>query len=81
MLARTEELAMSDAIAERKRLAPHGPVGHAIVLGSIGTLLATLGAVGAMGRDLGPMWMPIALVITALPTTWYGAHLYANRKP
>jgi hypothetical protein len=36
------------------RLAPDRPMGHALVLGGIGMLLATAGAV--VMRDAGPAW-------------------------
>ena len=59
------------------RLAPHRPMRHVRVLGIIGTVLATAGAVTAITvADLGPSWYPIALAITALPCTWLGGVLY-----
>lgn len=61
------------------RLAPHSPVRHAVILGIIGFVVATAGAIGAITQyDLGPDWYPIALALTALPCTWIGAHLYAR---
>jgi hypothetical protein len=50
---------------------------HALVLGGIGLLLSTLGAI-TMGR-MGPAWYSIALIATALPCAWVGAKLV--RKP
>jgi hypothetical protein len=56
------------------RLAPRAPMRHAMILGVIGTVVATLGAVVAITRyDLGPSWYPISLAVVALPTTWLGA--------
>jgi hypothetical protein len=60
------------------RLAPRNPMRHAIVLGIIGTVLSTLGAIGGIMADLGPAWYPILLAISALPTAWLGG-LIAQR--
>ncbi len=59
-------------------LAPHAPMRHAMILGSIGLVLSTAGAIAAISMDAGPSWYPIALVITALPCAWLGGAL--NRK-
>lgn len=58
------------------RAAPHSPVRHAILLGIIGFFLTLLGAFAAMGKNLGPMWYPIALAISSVPTAWLGGRLY-----
>jgi hypothetical protein len=58
------------------RLAPDRPVRHAIVLGVIGTVFATAGAVATWNTDLGPHWYAIALIATALPCSWAGAKLH-----
>lgn len=58
------------------RLAPRNPVKHAVIVGSIGTVLAALGAVGAIVMKVGPAWYPIALAVSALPTAWLGGKLY-----
>jgi len=59
------------------RLAPTQPMRHAIALGLIGLVLATIGLLVGAGR--GPLWYPVALVITALPCAWLGGRL-ARRK-
>lgn len=51
-------------------LAPHHPLRHALILGGIGVLLSTAGAVAMW--DLGNHWYPIALILTALPCAWLG---------
>lgn len=61
------------------RLAPARPMGHALILGLIGTALATLGVVATWNLNLGPHWYPIALVVTALPCAWIGGALYRPR--
>jgi hypothetical protein len=49
---------------------------HALVLGTVGTLLALAGAIATIPRNLGPAWYPIALVVTALPCSWLGGILH-----
>lgn len=62
------------------RLAPARPMLHALILGGIGTALATLGVVATWNLNLGPHWYPIALVVTALPCAWIGGALH-RAKP
>jgi hypothetical protein len=57
------------------RLAPNRPMGHALLGGTIGMVLATAGAVATWNRGLGPHWYPVALVVTALPSAWAGGKL------
>jgi hypothetical protein len=58
------------------RLAPGAPMHHVVVLGAIGLVMATAGAVVALRMaDLGPAWYPIALAVTAFPCTWLGGVL------
>jgi hypothetical protein len=64
------------------RFAPHSPMRHALIMGAIGTVLATAGAIAAIPMDLGPAWYPIALALTALPCAWIGGVLHARQpKP
>ena len=58
------------------RLAPSAPMRHALILGAIGFVLSTLGAIGAVSMDVGPIWFPIALVLTTLPCAWLGGVLH-----
>jgi hypothetical protein len=62
------------------RLAPDRPMRHALILGAVGTVLSLLGVVAASTRDLGPMWYPISLVVTALPCSWLGGTLHLARR-
>jgi hypothetical protein len=56
--------------------APRNPLRHALVLGAVGLVLSTAGAIGTIPLDLGPSWYPIAVVLTALPCAWLGGALY-----
>ena len=58
------------------RLAPRAPMKHAMILGYIGFALSALGAIAAIGADLGPMWYPIVLCLTSVPCAWIGGRLY-----
>ena len=61
-------------------LAPHAPMRHALILGIIGCMLATLGAIVAVTRyDLGPSWYPIALALLSFPVVWLGAAWHVRR--
>ena len=61
-------------------LTPHLPMRHVIMLGAIGTVAATAGAVTAITvADLGPLWYPVALVITGFPCVWLGGLIYTRR--
>ena len=57
------------------RLAPHAPMAHALALGAFGATLAALGLVAAMSADMGPLWYPVALLFSCLPTAWLGGFL------
>ena len=59
------------------RLAPDRPMTHALVLGVVGFVLSTAGAVATWnaGPELGPRWYPVALIATALPCAWLGGKL------
>jgi uncharacterized membrane protein len=54
------------------RLAPNRPMRHALLLGLIGVVLATIGAVATWNKGLGPRWYPVALIVLALPQCWLG---------
>jgi hypothetical protein len=57
------------------RLAPYAPLGHALVGGAIGTVIALAGAITTWNMNLGPHWYSIALVVLGLPTAWAGGKL------
>lgn len=60
------------------RFAPRNALRHALVLGGIGTLLSSAGAVAMW--DFGPHWYSVGLALTALPCSWLGAVLYLKRR-
>jgi len=57
------------------RLAPRNPMRHALVMGIVGLVLSTAGVIAATRMDLGPMWYPVVLLLTALPCAWLGGLL------
>ena len=56
--------------------APYAGRGHALALGGVGVLLATLGAI-TMGK-FGPGWFSLANIVIALPCGWAGGRLWAT---
>ena len=58
------------------RLAPHKPMKHALILGAIGTVLGLVGVAASWGKELGPIWYPIALAVLAIPQSWAGGRLF-----
>ena len=61
------------------RLAPRRPMKHALVLGVAGLFFAGVGLVATWGKDLGPAWYSIGIVVTAMPCAWAGGKLYEMR--
>lgn len=60
--------------------APRNPMRHAMILGAIGFVLGIPGVIIATKANLGPVWYPIALVVTALPCAWLGGFLYQRKQ-
>ena len=60
------------------RLAPNRPMRHAVILGGIGVLLSTAGAIALW--DFGPAWYPLSLIALSLPYAWLGGKLFAARS-
>jgi hypothetical protein len=64
------------------RFAPHAPMRHAMILGFIGLVLSTAGAIAAITMaNLGPNWYPIALALTTLPCAWLGGAPHRRPHP
>jgi hypothetical protein len=60
-------------------LAPHSPTRHVAVVGVLGLLAGTSGAIVAIRMaNLGPNWYPIALAVTGFPCVWLGGLLYTR---
>jgi hypothetical protein len=59
-------------------VAPHSPMRHVFVVGILGFIVGSAGAIIAIGMaDLGPNWYPIALALTAFPCVWLGGVLHS----
>lgn len=56
-------------------LAPTPPMRYVWILGILGTVAGTLGAVATIPMGIAPTWYPIALVVLALPGVWLGGKL------
>jgi hypothetical protein len=56
-------------------LAPNPPMRYVLILGIIGILASTLGAIATIPMGIAPIWYPIALVVLALPCVWLGGKL------
>lgn len=52
------------------RLAPRSPMRHALALGTLGLVLASMGAIAMW--SFGPAWYSIANIVIALPCAWLG---------
>jgi len=63
------------------RLAPDQPVKHALVLGAIGFVLGLAGTVATWNRgpEFGPKWYPLLIMLTAIPSVWFGGKLVRSR--
>jgi MFS-type transporter involved in bile tolerance (Atg22 family) len=61
-------------------LAPKSPMKHALVLGIVGVLLSTVGAIATANMNLGPSWYAWTLVAMSLPIAWLGGKLYELRS-
>jgi len=55
------------------RLAARRPMRHALLLGGIGLLLSTLGAIAMW--DCGPAWYSLAVIGISMPCAWLGGRL------
>jgi hypothetical protein len=63
------------------KYAPYSPMRHVWVAGIIGLVLGIVGVIAAIPLNLGPIWYPIAIALTALPCAWLGGVLYLARHP
>jgi hypothetical protein len=59
------------------RLARHAPMRHVLIVGILGLVTGTAGAIVAIRvANLGPTWYPIALAVTGFPCVWLGGLLH-----
>lgn len=61
------------------RFAPHSPMRHVWVGAGIGFVLSAAGAIATIPMSLGPAWYPIALALSAFPTSWLGGTLHLRQ--
>src|SRR2546422_1193492 len=61
------------------RYAPHAPMGHALILGAVGTVVGTAGAVCYHPQHLGAARGPLADSATSLPGGRVGGGFFAGR--
>ena len=63
------------------QLAPQAPVRHALILGLVGLVPGAAGVMFGIAKpELGPLWYPIALVVTGVPCAWLGGVLHRGRN-
>jgi hypothetical protein len=59
------------------RLAPYAPMRHVWIGAAIGFVLSSAGVAAALSSpNLGPVWYPVALALSTLPTAWLGGTLH-----
>ncbi|MCM3905886.1 MAG: hypothetical protein ND866_29705 [Pyrinomonadaceae bacterium] len=56
-------------------LAPTPKMRYVVILGIIGVVASTLGAIATIPMKIAPIWYPMALVVLALPCVWLGGKL------
>jgi hypothetical protein len=56
-------------------LAPTPKMRYVMILGVIGVVAGTLGAIVTIPQNIAPVWYPIALVVFGLPCVWLGGRL------
>jgi len=61
------------------RLAPNRPMGHALALGVLGTIVSVMGAIVTADKHLGPAWYAWTLAALSLPSAWLGGKLAVKR--
>jgi hypothetical protein len=61
------------------RFAPHSPMLHVWIGAGIGFVLGTIGAIVAINANLGPIWYPVLLALSAIPCAWLAGALYQKQ--
>lgn len=64
------------------RLAPWKPMKHVWIQAGVGQVLALLGVIPTMMEPAkyGPLWYPLVLALTVLPTAWLGGQLHLRGR-
>lgn len=60
------------------RLATSRPMAHSLVLGGIGVLIGTLGAIASW--ETWTHWYSLAIIAVTLPSAWLGARIFLVRR-
>lgn len=60
------------------KLAPQNPMKHALILGVIGLIIGSIGAI-VVPADLGPKWYGWTIAALSIPLAWLGGKLYEHR--
>jgi hypothetical protein len=60
------------------RLASSRPMAHSLVLGGIGVLIGTLGAMATW--ETWTHWYSLAIIAVTLPSAWLGARIFLARR-
>jgi hypothetical protein len=60
------------------RLAPNKPMVHVMVIGVLGLILSTVGAI--VMWDVPPHWYPLTIAALSIPSAWLGAKLAAGKN-
>lgn len=61
-------------------LAPNPRMRYVLILGIIGLVLGTLGAIATIPMGIAPAWYPVALAVLALPSVWLGGVLFRGKR-
>jgi hypothetical protein len=64
------------------RLAPWKPMKHVWIQAGIGQVLGLLGIIPALTQPekFGPLWYPVVLALTVIPTAWVGGAIYLRGR-
>jgi hypothetical protein len=60
------------------RLAPNKPMVHVMIIGAVGLILSTVGAI--VMWDVPPHWYPLSIAALSIPSAWLGAKLAEGKK-
>jgi hypothetical protein len=61
-------------------LSPKDPLKHSLILGGIGALLSTVGAIVTANMNIAPVWYGWSLVAISMPIAWLAGKLYLSLR-